>query len=133
MMPPSALGRLLGALAPRAGERALVVGAASGHSAAILGAIGLAVVSTDRLDGDAGDGGDTAFDLILIDGAVENIAQGLIDRLAEGGRLGAALRSAGVSRLVVGRAAAGRLAMRVIADADVPLLPHDARREAFSF
>src|SRR5687768_12307365 len=41
MMPPAALGRLLGALAPRAGERALVVGAASGYSAAILGAIGL--------------------------------------------------------------------------------------------
>ena len=68
-----------------------------------------------------------------IDGAVETIAQGLIDRLAEGGRLGAALRSAGVSKLVVGRAAAGRLAMRTIADADVPSLPHDARREAFSF
>ncbi len=131
MMPPAALGRLLGALAPRAGERALVVGAASDYSAAILRAIGLEVVATAHLDG--GDAGSDAFDLILVDGAVEAIAQGLIDRLAEHGRLGAALRSAGISRLVIGRAAAGRLALRTIADVDVPPLPRDARREAFSF
>lgn len=133
MMPPAALGRLLGELAPRPGERALVVGAGSDYSAALLIAIGLDVTSTDRLDGaDGGDAGE-AFDLILIDGAVEQVPQQLIDRLAEGGRLGAALRVSGVSRLVVGRATAGRLGLRTIADADVPSLPHDARPRAFTF
>ena len=43
MMPPAALGRLLNELAPRPGERALVVGAASDYSAALLVAIGLDV------------------------------------------------------------------------------------------
>src|SRR5215211_6965620 len=47
MMAPAALGRLLSELAPRAGERALVVGAATGYSAALLDAIGLDVTSID--------------------------------------------------------------------------------------
>ena len=46
-----------------------------------------------------------AFDLVLIDGAVEHVPQSLIDRLVEGGRLGAALR-------VVGGQPAGRRARR---------------------
>ena len=36
MMPPAALGRLLSELAPRAGERALVVAAGTGYSAGLL-------------------------------------------------------------------------------------------------
>ena len=131
MMPPAALGRLLSDLAPRAGERALVVGAASGYSAALLTAIGLDVTAIDRLDAD-GEAG-AGFDLILVDGAVAEIPQSLVDRLADGGRLGGALRTTGVSRLVVGRAAAGRLGLRTIVDADVPALPHDARPHAFTF
>src|SRR6478736_5758975 len=39
MMPPAALGRLLSELAPRPGERALVVGSGTGYSAAVLRAI----------------------------------------------------------------------------------------------
>ncbi len=133
MMPPAALGRLLSELAPRPGERALVVGAGSDYSAALLVAIGLDVTSIDGRDaGVDGDGGDV-FDLILIDGAVDHIPQPLIDRLVEGGRLGGALRVSGVSRLVVGRAAAGRLGLRTIVDADVPSLPHAARPPAFTF
>ena len=131
MMPPAALGRLLSELAPRAGERALVVGAGSGYSAALLAAIGLDVSSLDRPD--AAEGGSEAFDMILIDGAVEHIPQSLVDRLVEGGRLAAALRVSGISRLVVGRAAAGRLGLRTIVEADVPPLPHDERPRAFTF
>ena len=141
MMPPAALGRLLSEVAPRAGERALVVGAASDYSAALLVAIGLDVTSLDAssmdvtsLDGPAaGEGQSAGFDLILIDGAVEHIPQPLVDRLVEGGRLAAALRVAGVSRLVVGRATAGRLGLRTIVNADVPPLRHDERPRAFTF
>lgn len=131
MMPPAALGRLLSELAPRPGERALVVGAASAYSTALLTTIGLDVTSIDGLDLVAGDG--VGFDLILIDGAVDHIPQLLIDRLIEGGRLGAALRISGVSRLVIGRAAGGRMGMRTIVDADVPALSIFASPRAFTF
>ena len=129
MMPPAALGRLLSEMAPRAGERALVVGAGSGYSAALLETIGLSVTSVDGPD--AGDG--EPFDLILIDGAVDDVPQALVDRLADGGRLGTALRDNGVSRLVVGRAVGGRLGLRSIVDADVALLPQFERRQKFTF
>lgn len=129
MMPPAAIGRLLSELAPRAGERALVVGAGSGYSAALLQHMGLAVTSIDAHD----DGDDALFDLILIDGAVDEVPQYLVDRLADGGRLGTALRVSGVSRLAIGRAVAGRLGLRSIVDADVPPLPQFERRQAFTF
>ncbi len=131
MMPPAALGRLLSEVAPRPGERALVVGAASGYSAAVLEAIGLDVTSIDGLDLTAGDG--ATFDLVLIDGAVEHFPQPLVDRLAQGGRLGAALRQSGVTRLVIGHAAGGRLGVRTIVDADVPALPIFTLPQAFAF
>ena len=129
MMPPAALGRLLSELAPRAGERALVVGAASAYSADLLRHIGLDVT---EIDGPAADDGEP-YDLILIDGAVDDVPQALVDRLVEGGRLGTALRDGRVSRLVTGRAAAGRLGLRTIVDADVALLPQFERRRAFTF
>ena len=129
MMPPAAIGRLLSELAPRAGERALVVGAGSGYSAALLAHMGLDVTSIDGPD--AGDG--APFDLILIDGAVDDVPQSLVDQLADGGRLGTALRVAGVSRLVIGRAISGRLGLRSIVDADVAPLPQFERRRAFTF
>jgi len=150
MMPPAALGRLLSELAPRAGERALVVAAGSGYSAALLGAIGCDVTAIEQdpalaelalaagislADGDPGEG----FDLILIDGAVEQIPQSLVDRLVEGGRLGTALidrrdrSQLGVSRLVVGRALAGHLGLATITDAEVAPLPGYERPHAFTF
>lgn len=129
MMPPAALGRLLSELEPRPGERALVVGAGSGYCAALLDAIGLDVSSIDGPE--AGEG--EPFDLILIDGAVEQIPQPLVDRLVDGGRLGTALRDRGVSRLVIGHAAAGRLGLRTIVNADVAPLPQFDRPRLFTF
>ncbi len=129
MMPPAALGRLLSETAPRAGERALVVAAGSGYSAALLTAIGCDVTSVDGPEASIGE----PYDLILIDGAVDEIPQALIDQLVEGGRLATALRDRGVSRLVIGRAAAGRLGLRTIVDADVAPLPHFERPRAFNF
>ena len=131
MMPPAALGRLLSALAPRPGERALVVGAASGYSAAVLAAIGVDVTSIADPGAAAADG--QGYDFVLIDGAVDDIPQDLVDQLVDGGRLGAAIDTTGVGRLVVGRAVAGRLGLRTIADADVPALSHDVRPRAFTF
>jgi protein-L-isoaspartate(D-aspartate) O-methyltransferase len=144
MMPPAALGRLLSELAPRAGERALVVGAASGYSAALLGLIGLDVTAIEddaalaasarALGVEIAASSDGApFDLILIDGAIEYIPEELVGRLVEGGRLGTALVDRGVSRIVIGRAASGRLGLRTIVDADVAPLPGFERPRAFTF
>lgn len=150
MMSPAALGLILTALAPRAGERALVVGAGTGYSAAVLARIGLKVTALEADGGLAaaarqagvtvaegslhkGYRAGAPYDLILIDGAVELVPDAIVAQLADGGRLGTALLDRGVSRLVVGIKAAGAIGYHSVADAGVPALPGFQRPEAFTF
>jgi len=147
---PGVLGQLLTQMLPQAGQRALVVGAGTGYSAAVLSAIGLDVValeSSTELAGAAREGGialvqgpleagyrkGAPYDQILIDGAVETIPDALIEQLADGGRLGAALIDRGISRLIVGRKAGCAFGYLSIADAGAPRLPRFARPMAFTF
>ena len=150
MMPPAALGRLLSELAPRAGERALIVGSGTGYSAALLKAIGLEVValeSDERLAASAHEAGvetetgDLAegwkkgapYDLILLDGAVEEVPAAIVRQLAPQGRLAGAIIDRGVTRLIIGRVAGGSLGLRSLTDADVDILPGFERPRAFTF
>ena len=147
---PAVLGLLLTALAPLRGERALVVGAGTGYSAAVLAELGLetiAVESSPALVAAAKKNGATIvegalehgskakapYDLILIDGAVEYIPDQLIHQLADGGRLGAAVIDQGITRLVTGRKAGGGFGQVSIADAAAPALPGFERPRAFTF
>ena len=147
MMPPAALGRLLSELAPRPGERALVVAAGAGYSAALLKTIGLDVTAVEsdpalaaqaRASGVEIAGTDHkslkgGYDLILIDGAVEVIPDQLVALLADGGRLATAIIDRGVSRLAIGRASGGVLGLSTIVDAAVAPLPGFERPRAFTF
>ena len=150
MMPPAALGRLLSELAPVAGERALVVGSGSGYSSALLAAIGLdvtALEANEALAAAAADAGvetyvgelatgwakGAPYDLILLDGAVEEIPASLARQLAPAGRLGGAIVDRGVTRLVIGRVSGGALGLATLADADVAVLPGFERRQVFTF
>ena len=150
MMPPAELGRLLSEAQPRAGERALVIGSATGYSAAILQEIGLDVValeSDEALIAQARDAGVTSvsgalekgwakgapYDLILIDGAVEEMPEALGKQLAPDGRLVGAIVDRGVTRLIVGTCASGSIGWRSVADADVEQLPGFQRPRAFTF
>jgi protein-L-isoaspartate(D-aspartate) O-methyltransferase len=151
--PPMVTGRLLTAAETQAGDRVLLVGAATGYTAAVLA---LLVASVTALEEDAallklaretplanvtlaegplaaGVEGDAPYDLILIDGAVETIPPALIAQLAEGGRLTGALIENGVSRLVVGRKAGGGFGLTAFADAEAAPLPGFAPPPAFSF
>ena len=150
MMPPAELGRLLTELAPQPGARALVIGSGTGYSAALLKEIGLDVValeSDDALAAAANAAGVdtvvgelskgwakyTPYDLILIDGAVEEIPASFGKQLAPDGRIAGAIVDRGVTRLVVGRSANGVIGLRSIADADVEVLPGFERPRAFTF
>jgi protein-L-isoaspartate(D-aspartate) O-methyltransferase len=147
---PAVLGQLLTHMAPERGQRALVVGAGTGYSAAVLTAMGLDVVA---LENDAGLGtaardeginvtegplaqGHAAaapYDHILIDGSVDYIPDTIIAQLADGGRLGTAIADRGITRLVVGRKAGGAFGTLSIGDAGVPPLPGFQRPRAFTF
>ena len=147
---PAVLGQLLTQMMPQRGERALVVGAGTGYSAAVLAEIGLDVVAIESdpslvaagkqlgvgiieapLEGGFAKG--APYDLILIDGAVETIPDAIIDQLDDGGRLGTALVDRGITRLVVGRKAGGAFGILSFGDAGVPALPGFSRPKAFKF
>jgi len=147
---PAALGQLLTEMMPERGQSALVVGAATGYSAAVLAAIGLDVVAVEsdpelaaraRKIGiavveaplEAGDPKGGTFDQILIDGAVEIIPDAIVAQLADGGRLGTALIDRGITRLVVGRKAGGAFGYLSVGDAGVPALPGFSRPKEFIF
>lgn len=150
MPAPAVLGQLLTQMAPEAGQRALVVGAGTGYSAAVLAAIGLhvsAVESSGELaaaarelkinanEGPLAEGWakDAPYDQILIDGAVERIPDAIIEQLNDGGRLGTAIIDRGITRLVVGRKAGGAFGTLSVDDAGVPALPGFTRPKAFTF
>ena len=129
MMPPSALASLVAALEPRAGERALVVGSGNAYAAKVLEALGLQV---DRAE-TAEVTGESAFDVILIDGAVGEGPGGLAARLAPNGRLATGLDDNGMTRLAIGRMSGGVLGLRRFADSEVPVLAGFSRPRAFTF
>ncbi len=150
MMPPAALGRLLTEAAPRAGQRALVIGSGTGYSAAVLKAIGLEVVALeadetlasaaqaagiDTVIGELAKGWPKGapYDLILLDGAVEEIPPALGNQLVPHGLIIGAIDDRGVTRLIVGSCANGAIGWRSIADSDVEPLPGFERPRAFSF
>ena len=150
MMAPAELGRLLTEVAPKAGESALVIGSATGYSSAILKDVGLDVVALESDEGlarrakDAGVDtvqGDLAkgwakgapYDIILLDGAVEEVPGTLAKQLASEGRLAGAIVDRGVTRLIVGTCVNGVIGWRSIADADVGVLPGFERPRAFTF
>jgi len=147
---PAVLGQLLTQMTPEVGHRALVVGAGTGYSAAVLRAMGLEVTAVESspelaavarglkvkiTEGalEAGFEQGAPYEQILIDGAVEFIPDAIVDQLADGGRLGAAVIDRGITRLVVGRKAGNAFGTLSIGDAGVPALPGFSRPKAFTF
>jgi protein-L-isoaspartate(D-aspartate) O-methyltransferase len=148
---PAVTGLLLTALAVLPGETALVVGAATGYSAAVLVEMGvnatalesspeLAAAARSRgldvVEGplDKGVKAGAPFDFILIDGAVEFVPDALVAQLKDGGRLAAGLiDEGGITRLILGRRAGGGFGFHSIGDSAVPALPGFQRPRAFTF
>ncbi|MEH3108209.1 MAG: protein-L-isoaspartate O-methyltransferase [Sphingomonas fennica] len=155
MPQPMVTGRLLTEAHAQAGERALVVGSATGYAAAVLAEIGATVTALEEeadlvaiaaaaglprsvtlVTGPLAAGWPAAapYDLIVIDGAVERVPQTLVDQLAEGGRLAAPIGvGGGIARLSIGRKAGGAFGMVPFGDAGAPVLPGFAEPPAFRF
>ncbi|MGQ3176434.1 MAG: protein-L-isoaspartate O-methyltransferase family protein [Blastomonas fulva] len=136
-------------------EKVLLIGAGTGYLAALLAGIvakvvavednralvehasaalgGMANVSVIESDLTQGHAGDAPYDLIIIDGAVQQVPDSLVAQLAEGGRLLAGVDEAGVSRLALGRRQGGAFALIPFADTDIAPLAAFARPKSYSF
>ncbi len=142
---PIVHGRFLTEAAPMHTDTVLLVGEAKGYLEALLkplvakletvdpsafGPTGLGVTTPSQPDPAAYAG---RFTLIVIDGAIEELPDTLVAHLLEGGRVVTGLVERGVTRLAVGRKAAGAVALLPLADIGIPVLPQFAAPKRWSF
>ena len=124
LLEPMALALLVQNAHVKPGERALVVGSATGYSAAVLAHAGLVVTALESdaalvaiaaaagvasVSGPLAQGWAAAapYDVILFEGAIETIPAAIGAQLAPGGRIAAVVRSDGVGRACAGPLIAG--------------------------
>ena len=157
LMEPMVLGRLLQAASLRREDVALVIGCGTGYACAIMARLVNTVVAVESdtalaatatrllgelaidnvvvLEGRLTDGhpAQAPYDVILIDGGVEEVPPGIQQQLAEGGRLVTVARSGGLGRAMLMTRRAGAVSGRILFDAAVPPLPAFALVPGFVF
>ena len=162
LMEPMVLARLLQAAAIEPRDVVLDIGCASGYSTAVLARLADTVVAIEsdaelaetaialmaKLDADntavvagelaEGYANQAPYDVIVLEGAVEEVPRALSDQLGEGGRLVAVVTGEDRGDTRLGRATLmrrmhGALSARVLFDASVPPLPGFALERGFVF
>jgi len=93
-----------------------------------VGAANVEVVSGALKAGAVGKG---PFDVIIVNGAVEEIPKAWLDQLAEGGRLVAPVAEGGIRRARIYTRSGGRTAFRTPFDCQAPALPGFERAAEF--
>jgi protein-L-isoaspartate(D-aspartate) O-methyltransferase len=156
LIKPMVLARLIQAAEPTPQDRVLVVGAGSGYAAAVLARLAASVVVVEQnealvqqarsilpaiggnirvVDGPLVAGAPDAgpYDLILIDGGVEAVPEGLFRQLSTQGRLVTVVADGPVGKATLFQTVNGETCGRVLFDATVPVLPGFAKTPAFVF
>ena len=130
---PVVHGMMLQEARPGPSDKALLVDGGSGYLAELLRPMvgSLEVVTAAEAVAASRKGGD--FTLLVIDGAVEQVPDTLARRLADDGRAVAGVVENGVTRLAIGRKAAGALALLPLAELGIPVLPEFAVPKGWSF
>ncbi len=129
--PPITTGLMVNAARIATGDRVLVVGNATAYTAAVIARLAADVVET--ADAAGLPKGTGTFGVILIDGAVEVVPEWLVALLHEGGRMVAALRDGGVTRLATGVKVGGHCPLIPFAECDAVRLPGFERAKSFVF
>ncbi|MEO8926940.1 MAG: protein-L-isoaspartate O-methyltransferase [Caulobacteraceae bacterium] len=127
MLRPRDVAKLLQALRPRPGERALAI--AAPYAAAVLTAMGLEVT---RLEA-GGPGPAGGYDLIICEGAVAKAPEAWLAALADGGRLGVVERDGPVGRAMLYLRSGASVGSRPLFDSTPPVLAGFAAERGFAF
>ncbi len=134
MNPALVTARLIVEAGLESSDKVLIVGAASGYAAAVVAGHVQSVVALESgADLAKGHAKGAPYDVILIDGAVEDLPDALVRQLADGGRLAGALIQGGVSRLCIGYKAGDGFGVNPVMDADAVALPGFAKPKGFTF
>ena len=157
LMEPMIFARLLQEADPKRTDNVLTVGSATGYGAAVLAPLvksvtalesdaalaargreqfaRLSVIGAAQVEGPLAQGWQrgSPYDLIVLEGAVEQVPQALFDQLADGGRLMAVIAGQGVGRAILHTKKANILSHRAIFDAAVHPLPGFQAARGFVF
>ncbi|MDP3194571.1 protein-L-isoaspartate O-methyltransferase [Tabrizicola sp.] len=150
------LAKLLDALDIQPTELVLDVGCGLGYSAAVMARLAETVVALEEDEGLAADaqrilseeGVDNAvtvtgplaegsakcapYDVITIEGGVEEIPAAILTQLKDGGRIGAIFMENAVGTARIGYKAAGQMTWRSIFNAAAPVLPGFSKPRGFT-
>ena len=118
LLRPREVSKLLQALKPMAGERALAI--AAPYAAAVLEAVGLSVERFDADDLSLVPGAN--YDLIIVEGAVTRAPDSWLAALALGGRLGVIEREGPTGKAALYTRAEDGIGRRTLFDAMAPVL-----------
>lgn len=152
---PMATAKLLNEAELEPGDRVLLIGAAGGYTAAVLAGLvahvtalesdaALLAIAREALAGTSnvsvvegplheGEVANAPYDLLVVDGAVEELPEALVAQVRPGGRVVTGLLEGGVMRLASGRRTAGGFGLAAFADCECVTLPGFTRPPAFRF
>jgi protein-L-isoaspartate(D-aspartate) O-methyltransferase len=153
--PPLATGLLLTHAALTAQDKVLLIGAATGYTAALLVQLAGQVMAVEEdaallasarttlaqepgvrlVEGPLAQGHAAAapYDVLLVDGAVEQLPEALVAQLRPGGRIVTGLIESGATRLAAGQRSAGGFGLAHSVDVDCVALPGFAPPRTFRF
>jgi protein-L-isoaspartate(D-aspartate) O-methyltransferase len=129
LLKPRDLAKMLQAVRPMPGERALAI--AAPYAAAMLEHLGLSVLRQD--EGDLSQPPGDSYDLIVCEGAVGRAPAAWTAALSENGRLGVVERDGPVGKACVYVRAKDGIGRREVFDATPPLLEGFAAEHGFAF
>ena len=132
LLKPRDVAKLLQAVRPQAGERALAI--AAPYAAAVMAAMGLAVTRLDEGDLAAPDGGlGGNWDVVVCEGAVSGVPAAWPGLLGLGGRLGVVVRRGAIGRAELYIRSERDIGHRDLFDCAPPTMAGFEPAAAFSF
>lgn len=156
VLEPRTLGKLLDAINIEGNELVLDIGAGYGYSSALVARMAEAVIAVEEDETLAAEaqsilsdqGADNVvvhtgpltdgavqhgpYDAILIQGGVEQVPEGLLDQLKEGGRIGCVFMEGALGVARIGYKIDGDITWRFAFNASAPVLPGFAKEVAFT-
>lgn len=130
---PLVQGMMLAEADLRSADKVLVVSSGSGYLAALAARLADTVDSVDVAQAASMRRGIGSYTVLLIDGAIEVLPEGLVVELAEGARIVTGLVERGVTRLAAGRKIGGTAALAPLAEIGIPVLAEFAAPKKWSF
>jgi protein-L-isoaspartate(D-aspartate) O-methyltransferase len=129
---PLFYGKLLLEAAPAPDDRVLVVSGGTGYLAALIAPLAGTVTEITAAEAAVLTGAGE-YDLIVIDGAIEQLPEGLAAALADNGRVVTGLVLRQVTRLASGRRIAGQVNLVAVEDLGIPVLGAFAAPRRWTF